>query len=343
MRIGFFSDSYFPEVDGVTYTIKTWKEELEERGHDVFIIYPDSDSYQPDENEVPIDSVSNPFYHGYNIALPTFKKFPRLDIVHCHGPGPVGIQGLIHAKRNDIPTVYTHHTPLEEYFEQHLHSAILAKILTKFYVPAESWYLRRFDAVTSNTQDVNRSVKTESISVGVDTEFFKPTDSAFNFDHPAVGYSGRISLEKNVSHICKLAEKMPEYNFIINGEGPQRNKVEKLAPSNVEVRDFIERGKLPKFYSSLDVFLTASTGDTLGLSTLEANACGTPVVAPDVKPFNRTIKPGNGLRYESGNISEMNEKVEKAADEDWDTRKEVGKYSLNKNIDGVLEIYENLR
>ena len=46
MRIGFFSDSYFPEIDGVTYTLKSWKKELEGRGHEVYIIYPNGD-YEP--------------------------------------------------------------------------------------------------------------------------------------------------------------------------------------------------------------------------------------------------------------------------------------------------------
>jgi len=40
MKIGFFTESYFPKFDGVTYTLKAWKERLEERGHEVYIIFP---------------------------------------------------------------------------------------------------------------------------------------------------------------------------------------------------------------------------------------------------------------------------------------------------------------
>jgi glycosyltransferase involved in cell wall biosynthesis len=342
MKIGFFSDSYFPEIDGVTYTLKTWKEELQDRGHKVHIIYPGSEKYQPNENEIPVHSVPNPFYNGYNIPLPTFKDFPEFDIVHCHSPGTIGIQGLIHAKRNNTPAVYTHHTPLEEYFEQHLYSSTLAKLLEKIFVPTESFYLRKFNKVTSNTGEINRNVEAEPIPVGVNTEFFQPTKNTYNYGKPTIGYSGRISMEKNVSQICKLAQKMPEHNFIIVGEGPKRKKVEQKAPENVEVKDFIEREKLPKFYTSIDVFLTASTGDTLGLSTLEANACGTPVVAPDVHPFNRTIQEQNGLRYEKGNIDKTKQKVKEALKKDWKTRKAVEKYSLNQNMDRMLQIYKTI-
>jgi len=56
--------------------------------------------------------------------------------------------------------------------------------------------------------------------------------------------------------------------------------------------------------------ITASTGDTLGLSTLEANACGTPVVAADVPPFDQTIGPENGARYAHGDLDAMAEAIE---------------------------------
>lgn len=341
MRIGFFSDSYFPEIDGVTYTLKTWKEELEERGHEVYIVYPDGD-YNPSENEIPVHSVSNPFYSGYNIPLPTLKDFPDLDIVHCHSPGTVGIQGLIYAKRNDIPSVYTHHTPLEEYFEQHLPSKKIAALLGKMYVPMESWYLRRFDKVTANTEDINRKVETNSLPVGIDTDFFQPTEERFGFQEPTIGYSGRMSNEKNVNEICRLAEENPEWNFVLVGEGPKRETLADNSPENIEFKDFLERPQLPKFYSSLDVFVTASTGDTLGLSTLEANACGTPVVSPDIHPFDRTIEEGNGLRYKKGDLDDFTEKVENALNSEWETRNEVKEYSLDRSMKKLLEIYSSV-
>lgn len=339
MRIGFFSDSYFPEIDGVTYTLKSWKEELRERGHEVYIIYPDG-NYEPEKNEIPVHSASNPFYPGYNIPLPTLKDIPELDLVHCHSPGTIGIQGLIHAKRNDIPSIYTHHTPLEEYFEQHLPSKKLADLLGNIYVPLESYYMRWFDRVTSNTGDINRSVESYSIPVGVDTDFFQKTDEEFDFEYPTIGYSGRMSMEKNVEEICKLAEANSNWKFVLVGEGPQRERLENDAPENVEFRDFLEREELPKFYSSIDVFVTASTGDTLGLSTLEANSCNTPVVAADVHPFERTIKKGNGCRFDLGDIKDFQKKVEKVLKDDLNTREEAKKYSLNENVEKLLEIYD---
>lgn len=348
LRIAFFTDSYFPEIDGVTYTMKTWKQRLEERGHEVFIIYPGNSEYDPDENEIPLWSVPNPFYSGYKCAVPFgYRKIPEeLDIAHCHGPGPVGRLGKRYANKKDIPKIYTHHTPLEEYFEQHLFSFHLANFLTKFYLPIENRFLSGFDKVTANTQKIDRKVESEKLTVGVDMEFFHSEKNSFiddmDLERPIAGYAGRISMEKNISEICEFAGDF-EGSVIIVGEGPKREEVEEKAGENVKVMDFLEREKLPEFYSGLDIFLTASTGDTLGLSTLEANACGTPVLAADTFPFEITIGERNGDRYEPGNVQEMREKAESVLEDSYNTREAVKEYSVEKSIERLIEIYSEVQ
>lgn len=347
MRIGFFSDSYFPEIDGVTYTLKLWKERLEERGHEVYIVYPESGAYEPEENEIPVSSIPNPFYSGYRIPLPTSLDLPELDIVHCHGPAFIGRMGRRYAAKNDIPSVYTHHTPLEEYFPQAVKSELLSSFLGKVYIPIEEQFLRKFDIVTSNTDEGGRDVEMEELPAGLGLEFFREQEDApkvfagEEFQRPIAGYSGRISHEKNVEELVEMAEGF-EGTVVIVGEGPMKEKLEGRASENVIFHDFLEREDLPKFYSTLDVFITASTGDTLGLSTLEANACGTPVVAPDVHPFNETIKEGNGLRYPQGETDELKRKTEEAAAGDWNTREEVKQYSLDKAVKELEANYERL-
>jgi len=341
MRIGFFSDSYFPEIDGVTYTLKSWKERLEERGHEVYIIYPQSDDYIPKEREIPVKSFSNPFYQGYNVPLPTSLDFPELDIVHCHSPAPIGWAGRIYSKSNDIPSVYTHHTPIEEYFIQAVKTEKIANPLKRFYVPLEEKFLESFDQVIANTEKGRREVETMNLDAGIDMQFFQPTENLWEMDHPVIGYSGRISNEKNIEEVLEMSEEV-EAQLVIVGEGPAKEKLLKKSPQNVRFEDFLERDKLPKYYSMLDVFVTASTGDTLGLSPLEANACGTPVVAPDTHPFDKTINEENGLRYEKGNIQDFREKVRKAIEEEWKTRGSVEKYSLKTSINRMEKTYKEL-
>ena len=338
------SDSYFPEVDGVTYTLNSWKERLENRGHEVHIIYPESEGYSPDQNEIAIRSFPNPFYSGYNIPLPLFREdYPELDIVHCHSPASLGISGLRYAKSKDVPAIYTHHTPIEEYFEQSVGSSIISNFLKKIYVPLETYFLKKFDVLTASTSASRRDLEFQELPVGIDMEFFRQQKEDFfegiGLEEPVVGYSGRISMEKNPTQLLEMAEDF-EGTVVIVGEGPLEEKIEKNKPENVVKMDFIDRKELHKFYSSLDVFVTASTGDTLGLATLEANSCGTPVVAPRVFPFEDTIGENSGKLYEEGNMSDFRNMVNEAVNLDLDTRDSVKKYSLSKTIDRLEKIYE---
>jgi len=130
---------------------------------------------------------------------------------------------------------------------------------------------------------------------------------------------------------------------IVVGEGPVKERLKNQASEEVIFKDFLDREKLPSYYSMLDVFVTASTGDTLGLSSLEANACGTPIVAPDLHPFDKTIEDGsNGYLYSKDDVNDFKRKVEKALEKDWSTRKKVEKYSLGKSIDKIEEIYKEV-
>ena len=347
LKIGFFTDSYFPEIDGVTYTLKLWKERLEQRGHEVFIVYPGSKRYDPKQGEIPVRSFPNPVYSGYNVAVPLgYGKVPKgLDIVHCHGPALVGRLGRRYAAKKDLPKVYTHHTPVEEYLEQAVPSKKLANLIAKLYLSIENRFLSKFDVVTASTGRMNRDVEAKKLTVGINMEFFEPQEDSFledmDIESPVVGYSGRISNEKNVDQICRLAEEF-EGSVVIVGEGPDRPRIEREAGDNVTVMDFLDREKLPEFYTGIDVFVTASTGDTLGLSTLEANACGTPVAAADVEPFNQTIEPENGERFELGDTEDMVRTVEKTLKNNYQTRKAAEKHCVKETIDMLEEIYKEV-
>jgi 1,2-diacylglycerol 3-alpha-glucosyltransferase len=345
MRIGFFTDSYFPEIDGVTYTLKTWKTRLEERGHEVYIIYPGSSDYEPGENEIPTRSIPNPFYDGYRIPVPVGLEMPEFDIVHVHSPATLGLAGRLHAWRKGNPTVYTHHTPLEEYFVQGVKSEKLARALGKLYVPLENLFLGSFDVFTASTEKVNRRPEHVKLPVGLDMEFFQPRDSSLldnmEIERPVAGYSGRLSDEKNVDQVLEMAEGF-DGTVIVVGEGPEEEELKHEAPGNVVFRDWLDREELPGFYSAIDVFVIASEGDTLGLAPLEANACGTPVVAADNFPFNETIGEENGLRFEPGNAEDFREKVREALEGSFSPRDAVKGYSVEKAIDRLEEIYGDL-
>lgn len=340
MNVGFFTDSYFPGIDGVTYTIRAWRERLEERGHEVYVIYPES-GYEPDENEIPVKSLPNPFYRQYR--FPTYRRLgtlPDLDIVHCHGPASTGIMGRRYANKRDVPSIYTHHTPVEDYLIQGFKLKPLAEFAGRLYVTYENRFLRSFDCVTASTSRIRRSIEPRELPVGVEIDTFRPCEERlFDVDAPVVGYSGRMTRKKNVDEIVGLAERLSDVRFVLVGEGPARAPLERTAPANVTFRDFMPRERLPTFYSSLDAFVTASTCDTLGLSTLEANACGTPVAAAAVPPFVETIGPKNGALFEYRDLDDMERAVFDCIENRRATREAVERLAIGKTIDELEEIY----
>jgi glycosyltransferase involved in cell wall biosynthesis len=340
MNIGFFTDSYFPGVDGVTYTISAWRDRLEDRGHDVYVVYPAS-SHDPDERELPVRSLPNPFYGQYRVPLyRRLSTLPDLDVVHCHGPASTGLIGRRYARKHGVKSVYTHHTPVEDYFVQGLKLESLSDVAGRLYVGYENRFLRSFDCVTASTSRIRRDVAPRKLPVGIEMDTFRPVDgSRFERDGPTVGYSGRMTRNKNVDEILRLAERLPETRFELVGEGPVRDDLERAAPDNVRFRDFLPREDLPAFYSALDVFVTASTCDTLGLSTLEANACGTPVAAADVSPFDETIRDANGARFAFGDLDDMERAVRDCIDGDRRTREAVEGFSVTRTIDELESIY----
>jgi len=228
--------------------------------------------------------------------------------------------GRRYAKKRDVKSVYTHHTPVEDYFVQGLKLELLAGIAGRAYVAYENRFLQSFDCVTASTSRIRRDVTPRKLPVGIEMDTFRPvTDSQFASDEPTVGYSGRMT-RKTRRRSSGWPTGCPTCGsnwWARDRSGTTSNG----APGNVRFRDFLPRENLPAFYSALDVFVTASTCDTLGLSTLEANACGTPVAADD-PPFDRTIGPDNGTRFDHGDLDDMERAVD-CLDGDRPTRAAV--------------------
>lgn len=339
MRIGFFTDSYFPRKDGTSYTLRTWKQRLEQRGHEVHLYYPES-AHEPGKGEHPQRSVKNPLHHGHHWPLPDFSRVEELDVVHCHGPWLIGLKGLVHSRLHGVPSVYTYHTPVHEYVTGVIGENILGELAASMVKLLERSFVSRFDLVTCSSDDLGLEIEYEKLPVGVDSEFFVP--SGEGGDEQLVGYSGRFSEEKNLFEVLKFAENSSA-KFMLAGEGRLSGEIEERAPGNVEVRGFLPREKLPEFYSSLDVFVTASDADTFSLSTLEANLCGTPVLAPDVAPFTETIGKRNGRRYTQGDVEDMSVKLEEILESEFSPREVAMKYEVSETVDRLEELYRELR
>jgi 1,2-diacylglycerol 3-alpha-glucosyltransferase len=148
MNIGFFTDSYFPQINGVTFTLQAWRGELERRGHKVFIYYPGGD-YTPGEREYPFPAVNFKYYPGYRIATPLGvpKDTKQLDIIHQHGLYGMAFAGLRASWAHKTPKMLTFHTPGDEYLRYIPGNRMFGGIYRGIYMAWERWLLDRKSVV----------------------------------------------------------------------------------------------------------------------------------------------------------------------------------------------------
>jgi len=328
-----FTDTYLPTVNGVSYTVRTWRDRWVDSGGRMDVVYPGSDDYDPDPGEHPVGSLPFPMYEGFRLGLPTVPDaVAGVDLVHAHTPFAVGLGGVRFARRADLPLVTSYHTPTAEYAEYLSSRPRVEHRIQRLAERYERWFLSRSDAIVCPSEDtktrIDRNVTVDTPAVvipnGVDTDFFAPADAdAFRArydlpDGPLIGYTGRHGHEKNLPELLHAADGV-DATVVVGGDGPAREGLEALAADlglDARFLGFLPREDLPGFYSALDAFVFPSPVETQGLVALEANACGTPVVAVDAGALSATIEDGvTGYHYAHGDIDGCRDTIRRVLDE----------------------------
>ncbi|MBN2518024.1 MAG: glycosyltransferase [Candidatus Altiarchaeota archaeon] len=360
MNIGFFTDTYFPQINGVSYTIQLWKRELEKQGHDVFVYYPKCEGYSPKKNEVPMASIPIMFYRGYRLGLPDKKMPDNLDIAHLHSPFSMAAYGLGVAKDRKIPVVLTYHTPVDMYAQNVSSREYVQESLRIFYELWERKLFKRCNLVTAPSNAIKEKLSglrgdVIVFSNGIDTNFFKeqsPKEFLEDYEIPegrVIGYAGRHSYEKHVEDLINIADKF-DGTILISGDGPVREEFEEMAKGkkNVKFLGFLPRERMCEFYSALDILILPSTAETQGLVVLEANACGTPVVGADALALKETIENGvNGYRYKPGDSNDLLSKIWRIYRDmerlKGSSKEYARKHSVENTVKTLIELYNDLR
>lgn len=308
MRVGIFTESYEPIVNGVSICAGTLRDELTRRGHEVFVFAPAFKGYKDElDNVFRLPAVHTFFMRDYPFPIPFAPKARRtfaslnLDIVHTQTPFLLGVLGAKWARRHGIPLVSTNHTLYTEYAH---YVPVRPKALTRaFLVRLMKWYYSRCDAVvvpSSPVEQILRSygIKTrvEVIKTGVvgisplqDAESSQVRrEHSIADDDFLLLYVGRIAREKNLKMLLKafktVVTRHDNARLMLVGGGPAITETKRLAAGlglNDKLRfaGMLRRHEIDPIYSAADAFVFPSTTETQGIAICEALSAGLPVVA----------------------------------------------------------------
>ena len=302
MRIGLFTDTYIPEVNGVVTVLKMMTRELRREGHEVYVFcprYPDRDDSFTGVYGFP--SLRFMFYKGMRVAIPysssALRLIPSLDIIHSHTPGSIGLMGLWASKRYHIPHVHTYHTLFMEY-RRYLPRVIRPN---RIMVKSMSRLLcNRCDAIIAPSYQMKNELESYGITrpvyalpFGVDEEEFSHEirwNVSTELDiqtKDLLLYVGRFGIEKNLDFLLRsfrqLLSLRPGARLIVAGDGPQREFLKRYALSlgiapSVTFIGYLQRRDLVDLYKQA-LFVFASKTETQGLVLVEAMMAGAAVVA----------------------------------------------------------------
>jgi 1,2-diacylglycerol 3-alpha-glucosyltransferase len=328
MVIGIFTDTFFPEISGVSSSVLLLKRELEKKGHAVYVFTVSNPALRnvPDEdNTYRLPSAPFIFLPSRRFAV-VYKKSVahqigklNLDVIHTNTEFSLGFFGKLVAASLNKPVIHTYHTLYKDYVHYitkgHFPniSADMARTYSRIYCNS----CCRIVTPTEKTRDLLLEYDVERpidiIPTGIDIGQFRPAaDDAEKIGRikAELGIGpyervllsvGRIAKEKSIDAIVR---QLPQYfkthkndKLLIVGDGPYRPDIEALAKSLGISDRVVLAGERPwseiaLFYKLGSVFVSASLSETQGLTFIEAMAAGIPVLAKKDRSVDKIVIDG---------------------------------------------------
>ncbi|MBS5964068.1 glycosyltransferase family 4 protein [Finegoldia magna] len=304
MKILITTDTYRPTINGVVTSIESLKKALDRLGHDVRILtFSDSFNSKQEGDIYYMGSLgAGKFYPDARMNKLFYNRFYedimdwKPDIVHSQTEFTMFIQAKKIAKDLDIPLLHTYHTVYEDYTHYFSLNKKIGKELAKQFTKQ---IIKNTDGVVVPTNKIYNLLTEYNIHediyvapTGINVNKLSECDdfdirSGYKIpeDKHIVLFLGRIGKEKNITEILQYLENInrDDIVFIIAGAGPFLSELKDIC-SNSKIRDrliftgMIDSSKVGNFYSKADVFVSASTSETQGLTFIESMACSTPII-----------------------------------------------------------------
>lgn len=328
MKILMTTDLYTPTVNGVVTSIRTLKEALEEKGHEVMVLtLSETEEMNTVDNIFSVSSINlNKVYPGARLSFSANHSiYSKLiewkpDIIHSHCEFSTFRMAKEIAEELNIPIVHTYHTVYEDYTHYFSpNKKVGEKIVSLF----SRRILNQTDLVIAPTDKVKQllnkyqvSTSIEVVPTGINTDQFNQSLSeevkqslkkqhGIQDDDRVLLFIGRIAKEKNIAEVVTYLSRMnlEQVKFLVCGDGPYREELESYVASlNMQDRviftGMINPNQVPYYYQIGDVFISASTSETQGLTYLEALLSGVPLLCRKDECLDNVVYKGvNGYLF----------------------------------------------
>lgn len=328
VRIAIVTESFLPQINGVTNSVLRVCEQMQSRGHDVLVVAPGpGPTSYAGARVVRAPSVPLPGYRDFRLGRPwhglagTLEDF-RPDVVHLASPAALGAQAAFTSRRLRLPVVAVYQTDLAGFAGRYG--------LSRSERAVWNW-LRRVHGAAARTLAPSRHAvdqlrahgvdRVTRWARGVDLQRFAPTrrDDALRAllapgGELLVGYVGRLAQEKEVELLTSL-RSTPGVRLVVAGDGPRRAALQTSLPG-VPFLGFQSGNQLAATFASLDVFVHTGSSETFCQAAQEALASGVPVVAPAAGGLLDLVEHGvTGLRFEPGSGTSLRTAVQSLADD----------------------------
>ena len=296
MKVAIVTESFLPQVNGVTNSVLRVVEHLSTLGHEALVIAPESIG-GPKEycgarvKRVPALPLNSLLKIGMPIAVPSRKLEYLLDgfapdLLHLASPFALGAYSARIAKRLEIPTLSVYQTDIAGFARHYglnmAHSS-LQKIVGKIHSSTD----RTLAPSTAACQDLLK-FGVPNVHLwrrGVNTTLFSPEKKNASLRHSwsaegklIVGYVGRLANEKRITDLAVL-DKDPQVQLVIVGDGPIREKLQRELPDTI-FTGFKSGEELAAAYASFDLFIHPGPNETFCQAVQEALSSGTPCIVP---------------------------------------------------------------
>lgn len=378
MRIGIFTECYKPVMNGVAVSIESFKNALEEKGHEVFIFAPENPKAASEHHVYRFPSISDKSGRLYPIIFPSIEIqktylpediVSKLDIIHAQHMFTAGRLARYVAKKYDKPLVYTYHTLIAEYTH---YVGIFSPIVRLYLINMSKRFCNSCDQIITPSNPMKKILKSygittpiEVIMTGIEPKNYKKIDNRalkkelkIESDVKILLYLSRIAKEKNLEFLFrsykKIRKSYPSCHLLMVGGGPEedwcKDRIKNLGLSKyITMTGMVPKEEANRYFGQADIFVFPSVSETQGIVIAEAMASGTPPVAVGKMGPLDLIQNGKDGYLTKQTVNDFSEKVLDLLNNDKKCEQfahhgllRIDEFSNDTSVKKLIKLYKEL-